>query len=249
MARFPATVELGVCALLFAIIIGIPLGIIAAVKRNTFFDYFLMGGSLTGYSMPIFWWALMLIIVFSVMLGITPVSGRLSVMYDVDSITGFLLLDTLISPELIREEGFAPFFSALHHLLLPSITMGTIPLAVIARMTRSSLLEVLGEPYINAAKARGVSNMSLILKHALRNALIPIVTVIGLLFGSIVTGAILTETIYSWPGIGKWLVASIFAHDYPTIQGAILLIASLVITINFIVDFLYGIINPQMRSK
>lgn len=248
-SRFPATLELGICSMLFAIIIGLPLGIIAAVKRNSFYDYFLMGGSLTGYSMPIFWWALMLIIIFSVTLGLTPVSGRIAVDYDVDMITGFLLIDTLISPELIEEEGFAPFFSALHHLILPSITMGTIPLAVIARMTRSSLLEVLGEPFINAARARGLSNTRLVLHHALRNALIPIVTVIGLLFGSIVTGAILTETIYSWPGIGKWLVASIFAHDYPIIQGAILLIASLVVTINLIVDFLYGLINPRMRAQ
>lgn len=247
-SRFPATLELGLCAMVFAIIVGLPLGIIAAVKRNSFYDYFLMGSSLTGYSMPIFWWALMLIIVFSVGLGITPVSGRIAVDFDVDMITGFLLVDTLINPELIEEEGFAPFVSALHHLILPSITMGTIPLAVIARMTRSSLLEVLGEPYINAARARGLSNRALILRHAFRNALIPIVTVIGLLFGSIVTGAILTETIYSWPGIGKWLVGSIFAHDYPIIQGAILLIASLVVTINLIVDFLYGVINPRLRS-
>lgn len=249
LSRFPATLELGICAMLFAIVIGIPCGVFAAVKRNSFFDYFLMSSSLTGYSMPIFWWALILIIVFSVGLGITPVAGRINIAYDIDYITGFLLLDTLLSPELIEEEGFKPFFSALHHLILPALTMGTIPLAVIARMTRSSMLEILGEPYIMAARARGLSDFRLHFFHALKNALIPVVTVIGLLFGSIVTGAILTETIYSWPGIGKWLVASIFAHDYPAIQGAILFIAIIIVSINLFVDILYGYINPRMRDS
>lgn len=246
-SRFPATLELGLAALLFASLVGIPLGIFAALKRNSFFDYVLMGGSLVGYSMPIFWWGLILIIVFSVGLGLTPVSGRIDVLYEVNTITGFYLLDTLFDTELINEEGIAPFTSALNHLILPAIAMGTIPLAVLARMTRSSMLEVLGEDYIRTAKAKGLPYKKIVLIHGLRNALIPIVTVLGLMFGSIITGAILTETIFSWPGIGKWLVASINARDYPVIQGGVLFIATMVVLINLSVDFIYSIINPKMR--
>lgn len=245
--RFPATFELGIVALIFAVICGIPLGIVAAVKRNSFFDYFLMGGSLAGYSMPIFWWGLVLILIFSVQMGLTPVAGRMSVMFDVDTVTGFMLIDTLM-PEIIKDEGFAPFFSALSHLILPAIAMGTIPLASIARMTRSSMLEVLSEDYIRTAKAKGLSVGRVIAVHALRNALIPIVTIIGLMFGSIITGAILTETIFSWPGVGKWFVASVNARDYPVIQGAVLFIATMVVIINMFVDLIYAFINPKMRS-
>ncbi len=245
--RFPATLELGLLALLFAFTLGIPFGVIAAVKRNTFWDYFLMGGSLLGYSMPIFWWGLVLILVFSVQLGLTPVSGRMSVLFEVETWTGFLLIDTL-QKEVIAEEGLKPFFSACKHLILPSIAMGTIPLAVIARMTRSSMLEVLGEDYIRTARAKGLSNYSVIMRHALRNALIPIITVVGLMFGSIITGAILTETIFSWPGIGKWLVASINARDYPVIQGGILFIATMIVFINTIVDMLYILANPKLKT-
>jgi len=204
--RFPATFELGVTALLFAIIIGLPLGIIAAIKRNSIYDYFLMTTSLVGYSMPIFWWGLILILFFSVWLGLTPVAGRISVAFDIEAWSGFLLIDSL-RPSVIKSEGLNAFKSAFSHLILPSIAMGTIPMAVIARMTRSSMLEVLGEDFVRTAKAKGLPYYKVILKHALRNALIPIVTIIGLMFGSIITGAILTETIFSWPGIGKWIVA------------------------------------------
>jgi dipeptide transport system permease protein len=246
-SRFPATLELGLCAMIFAILLGIPAGVFAATRRNSFADYFLMGGSLVGYSMPIFWWGLVLIIIFSVTLGLTPVSGRINVYFDVPPLTGFLLIDSL-NPVVISEEGLAPFFSAIKHLILPTVAMGTIPLAVIARMTRSSVLEVLRAPYIQTAKSKGQTYWKVIWLHAFRNALIPIVTVIGLLFGSIITGAILTETIFSWPGIGKWLVASIHARDYPVIQGGILFIAFMVIMINFFVDIVYTYINPKMRQ-
>lgn len=246
-SRFPATLELGVCAMIFAILIGIPAGVYAAIKRNSFVDYLLMGTSLVGYSMPIFWWGLILIIVFSVNMGITPVAGRMDVLFDVPRITGLMLVDTL-NPEVISFDGFAPFTSALKHLILPTIAMGTIPLAVISRMTRSSVLEVLKAPYIQTAKAKGQSYQKIIWKHAVRNALIPIVTVIGLLFGSIITGAILTETIFSWPGIGRWLVASIHARDYPVIQGGILFIALMVIFINMCVDIIYSLVNPKIAS-
>ena len=243
---FPATLELGIVALFFALTIGIPLGIVAAVKRNSFLDYLFMTGSLVGYSMPIFWWGLILIIVFSVNLGLTPVSGRISVLYDIEPLTGFMLIDSL-QKEVIEEEGFSAFFSALKHLILPSIAMGTIPLAVVARMTRSSLLEVLKEDYIRTAKSKGLSPFYVICKHALRNALVPITTVIGLMFGSIITGAILTETIFSWPGIGKWILDAVNGRDYPVIQGGVLFIGFIVVTINLTVDILYSIINPKMR--
>lgn len=245
--RFPATLELGLAAMGLAVALGIPLGVAAAMRRNSLLDYTLMGGSLVGYSMPIFWWGLVLILVFSINLGWTPVSGRISVFHDVEPVTGFLLLDAL-GPATLAREGLAPLASALRHLVLPAVAMGTIPLAVTARMTRSSMLEVLGEDYVRTAKAKGLPRRRVVFLHALRNALIPIVTVLGLLFGSIITGAILTETIFSWPGIGRWLVASINARDYPVVQGGVLLIATMVITVNMLVDVLYALINPKVRT-
>lgn len=242
IARFPATLELSFCAIVVAICIGLPAGIIAATHRNTFWDYSIMGASLTGYSMPIFWWGLLLILFFSVYLGVTPVSGRLSVLYFVEPVTGFMLIDTLLS----NETG--AFVDALKHLILPTTALATIPLAVIARMTRSSMLEVLREDYVRTAKAKGASNWRVIGLHALRNALIPVVTVIGLQVGTLLAGAILTETIFSWPGIGKWLVEAIHRRDYPVIQGGILLTSTLIIMVNLLVDLLYGVINPKIRT-
>jgi dipeptide transport system permease protein len=242
--RFPATLELGVVALFFATCLGIPLGIIAALKRNTIIDYTVMGSALIGYSMPIFWWGLILILVFSIGLGWTPVSGRIAIEYDVAPVTGFLLIDVWIAGL-----GWPGFVSAVKHLILPAVALGTIPLAVIARMTRSSMLEVIGEDYVRTAKAKGLSPLRVVGLHALRNALIPVITVIGLIFGSIMTGAILTETIFSWPGIGRWLVKSVTSRDYPVIQAGILIIASMVIVLNFLVDVLYAVINPRIRGK
>ena len=238
---FPATLELGFCAILLALVIGLPAGMLAALKRNTFLDYSVMGVSLTGYSMPIFWWALLLILLFSVTLGWTPVSGRIDILYDLPPVTGFMLVDSLIA----GEPG--AFRSALSHLILPSIALGTIPLAVIARMTRSSMLEVLREDYVRTARAKGLSRLRVVGIHAFRNALIPVITVIGLQVGTLLAGAILTETIFSWPGIGKWLVEAIHRRDYPVVQGGILLSATIIILVNLIVDVLYGVINPRIR--
>ncbi len=245
--RFPATLELGMVALIIATIVGIPLGIFAAVKRNSFFDYFLMSSSLIGYSMPIFWWGLILILIFSVKLGLTPVSGRIDFIYDIPAYSGFYLIDTLQS-SVRAADGFKPFVSALCHLILPCTALGTIPLAVIARMTRSSMLEVLGEDYIRTARAKGLSRKRIIYIHALRNALVPIITTLALLFGSIITGAILTETIFSWPGIGKWIVQSITARDYPVIQGGVLIISFIIVLTNIAVDILYYFLNPRMKG-
>lgn len=243
-ARFPATLELGFTGLFFATLFGIPLGILAALRRNTWLDYSVMGSALVGYSMPIFWWGLLLIMLFSVQLGWTPVSGRISPQFDVTTWSGFLLIDSWVTGE-----GWPAFKSALSHLILPSIALGTIPLAVIARMTRSSMLEVIGEDYVRTAKAKGLTRFRIIYIHALRNAMIPVITVIGLLVGTIVTGAILTETIFSWPGLGRWLVASVTSRDYPVIQSGILIIATIIVFVNLAVDVLYALINPRMRGS
>jgi dipeptide transport system permease protein len=243
LARFPATLELSMCALLFAMVVGVPIGCAAALKRGSVVDHGAMGAALTGYSMPIFWWGLLLILLFSVQLGWTPVSGRVAVLYFVQPVTGFLLIDTLLSGEA------GAFSSALSHLILPTIVLGTVPLAVIARMTRSAMLEVLGEDYIRTARAKGLSGFRIIAIHALRNALIPIVTVIGLQIGVLFTGAILTETIFSWPGVGKWLIDGINRRDYPVLQGGTLLIGAIVMTVNLLVDVTYGFINPRIRHN
>ncbi|MFC0322528.1 ABC transporter permease subunit [Gallibacterium melopsittaci] len=243
LSLFPATIELAVFAILFAIIIGIPIGILAAIKRGSIFDHSVMAISLTGYSMPIFWWGLLLMLLVSVQWNLTPVSGRIDAEYWVDSVTGFMLIDSWLS----GEPG--AFKSAVMHLILPSIVLGTIPLAVISRMTRSSMLEVLGEDYIRTARAKGLSSMRVIIIHALRNALIPVVTVIGLIVGQLLSGAILTETIFSWPGIGKWVIEAIRARDYPVVQSAVLIIATIIIVVNLLVDLLYGVVNPRIRHR
>jgi len=239
---FPATLELGICALILAIGIGVPAGAIAAVKRGSFYDHTLMGLSLTGYSMPIFWWGLLLIMFFSERLGWTPVSGRIDLInYYFEPVTGFMLIDSLLSDQP------GAFWSALGHLVLPAIVLATIPLAVIARMTRSSMLEVLNEDYVRTARAKGLAPWRVIGLHALRNALIPVITIVGLQIGTLLGGAVLTEYIFAWPGVGHWLIDAISRRDYPALQGGILLISSLVIVVNLIVDVLYGTVNPRIR--
>jgi dipeptide transport system permease protein len=241
LTLFPATVELALSAILFAILLGVPAGVIAAVKRGGIVDHTLMGLALTGFSMPIFWWGLLLILFVSVQLGWTPVSGRIDLVYYFEPVTGFMLIDSLLS----GQEG--AFGSAVSHLILPAIVLGTIPLAIFARMTRSSMLEVLGEDYVRTARAKGLSPWRVTGLHALRNALIPVVTVIGLQIGNFLAGAVLTEYVFSWPGVGSWLIESIARRDYPVLQGGILIIASFVILVNIGVDLLYGVLNPKIR--
>ena len=240
---FPATLELSLCAIIVAVLLGIPAGVLAAVKRGTWLDQSIMGVALVGYSMPIFWWGLLLIIFFSGYLGWTPVSGRISLMYFFPTPTGFMLIDSLLS----GEKG--AFASAVSHLILPTIVLATIPLAVIARQTRSAMLEVLGEDYVRTARAKGLSPARVIGIHALRNAMIPVITTIGLQIGVLLAGAILTETIFSWPGIGKWMIDSISRRDYPVVQSGLLLIAGIVMIVNLLVDLTYGLINPRIRHK
>jgi dipeptide transport system permease protein len=241
LTLFPATVELALAAMLVALLIGLPAGILAAVNRGGPLDYAVMGFSLTGYSMPIFWWALLLILTFSVTLGWTPVTGRIGLLYFFEPVTGFMLIDSLMSGQ------SGAFTSAVRHLILPAVALGTIPMAVIARMTRSAMLEVLSEDYVRTARAKGASPLRVVGIHALRNALIPVVTVIGLQVGSLFAGAVLTETIFAWPGIGKWLIESINRRDYPVLQGGLLLVASVIILVNLLVDLTYGAINPRIR--
>jgi len=242
LALFPATLELGLCGMLFAALIGVPAGALAAVKRGSWYDQTLMALSVTGYSMPIFWWGLLLIMVVSEGWGLTPVSGRIDLIkYYFEPRTGFMLIDALLSDQ----KG--AFLDALHHLVLPAIVLGTIPLAVIARMTRSSMLEVLNEDYVRTARAKGLPPSQVIGVHALRNALVPVVTVIGLQVGTLMAGAVLTETIFSWPGVGKWLIEAIGRRDYPSLQGGVMLVSTLIILVNLGVDVLYGVINPRIR--
>src|SRR6204780_3622841 len=242
LTLFPATLELSFFAMLFAIAIGVPAGALAAVKRGGFYDQVLMTVAPFGYSMPIFWWGLLLIMFVSVRLGLLPVSGRIDLInYSFDQPTGFMTIDALMSDQP------AAFFDALRHLVLPAIVLGTVPLAVIARMTRSSMLEVLNEDYVRTARAKGLTPRRVIGVHALRNALLPVVTVIGLSISGLMAGAVLTETIFSWPGVGYWLIDSIGRRDYPALQGGVLLISTVVIGVNLIVDLVYGVIDPRIR--
>ena len=237
---FPATMELAFFALFWSLLGGIILGTIAAVKKDTWISHTVTALSLTGYSMPIFWWGLILVLYVSGPLGLPP-DGRLSSDFWIDTPTGFMLIDTLLS----GQPG--AFVDALKSLILPSIVLGTIPLAVVTRMTRSAMLEVLGEDYIRTAKAKGLGYWRVIIVHALRNALIPVVTVVGLIVGQLLSGAVLTETIFSWPGIGKWIIDAITNRDYPVLQGSVLIIATIIITVNLTIDLLYGALNPRIR--
>jgi dipeptide transport system permease protein len=241
-ALFPATIELSLAGMLFAVVLGIPAGTIAAARRGTIFDQTLMGLSVTGYSMPIFWWGLLLIMFVAERWGLTPVSGRIDLIkYYFDPVTGFMVIDAWLSGQVGAVKD------ALHHLVLPAVVLGTIPLAVIARMTRSAMLDVLNEDYVRTARAKGLPAWRVIGLHALRNALIPVITIIGLQVGTLMAGAVLTETIFSWPGVGKWLIESISRRDYPALQGGVMLISSIVILVNLMVDLTYGLINPRIR--
>lgn len=241
--RFPATIELALAALIISSFFGLILGIISATKQYSAFDYLSMLGSLIGVSMPVFWLGLVLMLVFSVWLGWVPMSGRLGVAYDVDIITNFYLIDTLIAGD------WEAFKNAFRHLILPAVALSTIPLAIVARMTRSSMLEVLRQDYIKTAKAKGLSQFKIVMKHALRNGLIPVITVVGLQFGILLGGAILTETVFAWPGVGKWIYDGVVKRDYMVIQGGTLVIATSYVLVNLLVDITYAIINPRISVK
>ena len=239
--HFPATVELSFFALLFSLCIGIPLGFLAALKVNSIWDFICSGFSLIGYSLSVFWWGLILILLFSVYLGLTPVSGRINILYEIKPFTGFMLIDSLFI-----SDGYSAFKSALKHLVLPVLTLSTIPLAYVMRMTRFSLLGIFKEDFIRTAKAKGLGFWRIYFVHAFRNTLIPIITVMGLMVGSLLTGAVLTETVFSWPGVGRWLVQAVLARDYPVLQGGILMITVIIVIVNLLVDLLYSKLDPRV---
>lgn len=241
--RFPATLELSLVALMISCMAGMILGIVSATKQYSIFDYLSMLGALAGVSMPIFWLGLVFMLIFSLNLGWLPMSGRLSVGVDLEIITNFYILDSLLT------QNWGALRDALWHIIMPAVTLSTIPTAVVARMTRSSMLEVLRQDYIKTAKAKGLSQFIVIFKHALRNALIPVVTTIGLQFGVLMCGAILTETIFAWPGVGKWMFDAVMQRDYMVIRSGTLLIAMIFIVINLFVDILYAVINPRISVK
>ncbi len=243
---FPATIELAGAALLLALLFGLPLGMAAALKRGSWFDQAVMTLATVGNSMPVFWWGLILIMAFSVGMEWTPVSGRVGIEFDIPPVTGFMLIDSAAASWRGIEPG--AFTSALLHLVLPATVLGTVPMAVIARMTRSAMLEVLREDYLRTARAKGLHPARVVLVHGLRNALIPIVTVLGLQVGGLLGGAVLTETIFSWPGIGKWIIDAIARRDYPVVQAGILISALIFMAVNLVVDLIYGWVNPRLRG-
>jgi peptide/nickel transport system permease protein len=242
--KFPATIELSLMAIFMATVIGVPVGIFSAVRRNSLFDTFSMFGALFGVSIPIFVLGLLLIFFVGVELDLLPFIDRLDndIKRNLQTITGLHTVDALITG------NWEAFGNAISHLILPGITLMTIPLAIIARITRSAMLEVLNQDYIRTARAKGLREATVIRFHALRNALLPVVTIIGLQLGGLLSGAVLTETIYSWPGIGKWLFDSIQARDYPIVQAVTLLIALIYVFVNLAVDILYSVIDPRIRT-
>ena len=241
--RFPATMELAVAAMAISSFLGVVFGIISATRQYSLFDYLSMLGALLGVSMPIFWLGLVLMLIFSLYLGLLPMSGRLSIGVELDPVTNFFILDALLT------KNWAALRDALWHLTLPAVTLSTIPMAIVARMTRSSMLEVLRQDYIKTARAKGLAEHVVIIKHGLRNALVPVVTVVGLQFGILMAGAILTETIFAWPGVGKWMYDAVMQRDYMVIQGGTLIIATVFVVVNLVVDVLYAVINPRISVR
>jgi len=240
-SRFPNTIELAIAAMIFAILIGVVAGIISATKQYSVADYSVMGLALFGISMPVFWLGIMLMMIFGVFLGWLPIGGRIDLLLPFQSITGFMVIDSIITL------NGAALLSVLEHLILPAIALGTIPMAIIARTTRSSMLEVLRQDFIRTERAKGLSERKVIYKHAIRNAMVPVVTVIGLNFGLLLSGAILTETVFSWPGVGRLVVDAVYARDYPLVIGCILIFALVFVIVNLITDILYTYIDPRIH--
>lgn len=241
--RLIATIELSMAAMLIATLFGIAAGVISAVKQYSILDYSSMFLALVGVSMPIFWLGLMLIYLLSVKFPILPMMGRLSMGLETSPVTGLVIIDTLIAGQ------FGAFWDGLRHLVLPSFTLATIPMAIVARITRSSMLEVLNRDYVRTARAKGLGEAVVILRHALRNAFLPVVTVLGLNLGLLLGGAVLTETIFSWPGLGRYVVDSLMGRDYAAVQGCILIFAVLMTLINLAVDMIYVLLDPRIRVQ
>jgi peptide/nickel transport system permease protein len=239
--KFPATFELAAAAMLFSVLLGIPLGFFAAKRHGSFFDHLTLVGSLIGISIPIFFLAIILKYLFAVKWPILPSVGRIDVTASVEHPTNFYVLDAIITRD------WATLWDVLKHLVLPAIALGSIPLAVITRITRAAVLDVQNEDYVRTARAKGLAPRTVDRRHVMRNALLPVSTIIGLQTGLLLSGAVLTETVFAWPGIGSWLANAIFNRDYPVLQGGILFLAFVFVVVNLIVDISYAIINPRIR--
>ncbi len=241
--RYPATFELAIAAMAIALLAGIPAGILAALHKNRWLDQSLMAGSLLGVSLPVYWLGLLLIYLFAVNLQWLPAGGRSTDTSLIQPLTGLYVVDSVLrlNPMALAD--------ALSHLCLPALTLSTIPLAIVARMTRSAMVETLSQDYIRTARAKGVPAFWVVGRHALKNALLPVVTISGLQFGTLLGGAILTETIFAWPGIGSWIYEGILARDYPVVQGGILFVAIAFVLINLLVDISYALLDPRVQYR
>lgn len=240
----PATLELASYALLLSMLLGIPLGILAAVRKDKWLDKLISALALVGYSLPVFWWALLLIMLFSLTLGLLPTSGRLSLLYEIDHVTGFMLVDILLADVSYQQ---AALKDAIRHLLLPAVVLATYPTTVMIRFTRDSMIDVLEQNYIKTARAKGLTRLQVLFTHGLRNALLPVTRQIGLQFSALITLAMITEVIFSWPGIGRWLIDSIYQRNFPAIQGGVLAVSCLVILVNMLTEILHTLFNPLAR--
>lgn len=245
LAHLPASVELVTLASIIALLIGLPLGIIAAINHRKTIDIIINQTSLIAYSMPIFWWGIILLMYFSLNLSITPVAGRLSFLFDIEPVTGFILIDTFISEQPYRMQAFR---DAILHLLLPVTALATLPTAIIARLARQTMLEVLSKDYILTAQAKGLSSFRIYWVHGFRNALIPFTNMLGLQVSTLMTSAMMTEYLFAWPGIGKWMIDALTKGDFQSLQGGILITTMMVIFINAFIEIMQVWINPKVRN-
>lgn len=241
--KFPATIELAVTALILAVVIGVPAGMLAATRRNSVFDLLSTSGALIGVSMPIYWLGLMLVWFFAINLGWFPPGGRLDLGIRLQTVTGFFVLDSILTGNM------AALGDSIKHLVLPALALSTVPMAIIVRMTRSSMLEALQQDYVRTARSKGLQEQIVVLRHVLKNASLPVVTVVGLQTGLLLSGAVLTESIFSWPGIGRWVFDAIGQRDYPVIQSMIMVIAAIFVVVNLAVDLLYAALDPRIKLR
>lgn len=242
----PATLELAAYALAVSLFIGIPLGLLAAIRQGSWLDRLITIGASIGYSLPVFWWALLLIMLFSLQLGVLPTSGRLGVLYEIPQRTGFMLLDIAIAQVPYQT---AAFYDAIKHLALPTLILATYPTTVMVRFVRDSMLEVLAQNYIKTARAKGLSRSQVLYHHGLRNALLPVTHQVGLQFSTLITLAMMTEVIFSWPGIGQWLITSIYQRNFTAIQAGVLVLSSVVVAVNMFTEILHTLLNPLARKN
>ncbi len=242
----PATLELAAYALAVSLLVGIPLGLLAAIKQGSLLDRVITIGASIGYSLPVFWWALLLIMLFSLQLGLLPTSGRLSVLYEIPPVTGFMLIDIWQSNVTYKT---AALYDAMRHLALPTLILATYPTTVMVRFVRDSMLEVLAQNYVKTARAKGLTRGQVLYHHGLRNALLPVTHQVGLQFSTLITLAMMTEVIFSWPGIGQWLISSIYQRNFTAIQAGVLVLSSVVVFVNMFTEILHTLLNPLARKS